>query len=307
MGQKTGGKFHGVYPMLFALFGRDRGLDRKAMKRQLDAMVRAGAHGIAILGLATESNKLSADERRQLLDWVAEDLDGRLPLSATIPGPNAAEQIALARHAKACGAQWLVLQPPPVTGVPEAALGRYFGAIADAVDLPVGLQIAPAYLGNALSGGSALELAGKHGNLNLLKVEMNGYDAARLAGQVGDKFTVFNGQDGVDMPDSLRGGCGGCIPGAEFADHLVKVYDGLSSNKPDRMKAADDSYLALMPILSFLMHSMDRFLVYGKRILCQRLDLPEENASVRAPSAGTDAAGEAIIAHWSKKFGKLEA
>ena len=96
--------------MLFALFGRDGALDRKAMKRQIDMMVQAGAHGIAVLGLATESNKLTFAERQTLLEWVSDDLAGRLPLSVTIPGPNVAEQIVLAQHAKACGAQWLVLQ-----------------------------------------------------------------------------------------------------------------------------------------------------------------------------------------------------
>ena len=156
-----GKQFHGIYPMLFALFTRDGSLDRKAMRRQVEAMVRAGAHGIAVLGTRHESNKLSFDERRHLLDWAAEDLAGRVPLSATIPGPNATEQIALARHATACGAQWLLLQPPPVTGVPEVALARYFGGIADAIALPVGLQIAPAYLGNAVSGATALDLAQK--------------------------------------------------------------------------------------------------------------------------------------------------
>ena len=135
---------------------------------------------------------------------------------------------------------------------------------------------------------------------------MSGYEVARLVRLVGERFTVFNGQDGFDLPDFIRGGCAGCIPGAELADVLVKIYEGLCSSKPERRSAADSSYLDVMPILSFLMHSIDRFLVYGKRILCERLDLPEENASVRSPSGGSDAEGEAILAHWSHKFGKLE-
>jgi dihydrodipicolinate synthase/N-acetylneuraminate lyase len=36
--------------MLFALFGIDGQLDRTAMKKQVEAMVRSGAHGIAVLG-----------------------------------------------------------------------------------------------------------------------------------------------------------------------------------------------------------------------------------------------------------------
>jgi 2-keto-3-deoxy-L-arabinonate dehydratase len=295
----------GIYPMLFALFGRDGALDRQAMKRQTDAMVTAGVHGIAIMGLASECNKLSLAERRTLIDWVAEDLAGRLPLSVTIPGPNAAEQIALARHAQACGADWLVLQPPPVIGVSEVALKTYFSGVLQAVELPTGLQIAPQYLGSTLSPEGAIELSQKHENFRILKVEMSGYDAASLARQLEGRFAIFNGQDGVDLPDSLRGGCAGCIPGAELADVLALIFNGLTSARAEEKAAADEAYVRFMPLLSFMMDTLDRFLVYGKRILCQRLDLPPENAAVRSPAGEMDVEGEAIVKHWTQGIGKL--
>ena len=76
--------FSGVYPMVFALFdGRGR-LAREPMRRQVEAIVRHKAHGIAILGMATEVNKLSTAERRTILDWVAEDTAGAIPLAVTV-------------------------------------------------------------------------------------------------------------------------------------------------------------------------------------------------------------------------------
>src|SRR3546814_10017645 len=140
----------GVYPMLFAFFDGAEQLDRGAMRRQVDALVGAGVHGIAALGLATECNKLSVTEKRRLLDWVAEDLNGRLPLSVTVSEPDVAGQIAFVQAAAAAGAGWVVLQPPPVKGAPESELLRFFGAVADASPIPVGLQIAPEYLGIGL-------------------------------------------------------------------------------------------------------------------------------------------------------------
>lgn len=298
-------ELRGIYPMLFAFFGKDGKLDRKAMKRQVDAMVEARVHGIAVLGLATESNKLSLKERQDLLAWVAEDLAGRLPLSVTIPGPNAMEQVALARHAKACGARWLILQPPPVTGVSESALVRYFAEVLAEIDQPVGLQIAPQYLGSGLSPAGALALGDKFPQLKILKVEMSGYGAAVLAQEVGHRFAIFNGQDGVDLVDTLRGGCAGCIPGAEFADILARIYDGLMNADEGAKAAAETRYLRLAPALSFLMASMDRFLVYGKRVMCDRLDLPADNRHVRSPCGLVDVQGEAIVSHWAGNFGRF--
>lgn len=62
---------HGIYPMPHAFFNAQGGLDKRAIQRQVQAFVDHGAHGMAVLGLGTEVNKLSDIERRQLVDWVA--------------------------------------------------------------------------------------------------------------------------------------------------------------------------------------------------------------------------------------------
>ena len=59
--------FHGIYPILYAFFDAQGRLDRGAMRAQVEACVRHGAHGLAVLGLATETYKLQTPERRQVL------------------------------------------------------------------------------------------------------------------------------------------------------------------------------------------------------------------------------------------------
>ena len=54
---------------------------------------------MAVMGLATEVAKLSPAERRQVMEWAAEDLAGRLPLAVTIFGATPAEQSAAVAHA----------------------------------------------------------------------------------------------------------------------------------------------------------------------------------------------------------------
>jgi hypothetical protein len=58
-------------------------LDRDAMRRQVRACVRNGAHGIAVLGLATEVGKLTQQERRVLVELVADEVAGRIPVAVT--------------------------------------------------------------------------------------------------------------------------------------------------------------------------------------------------------------------------------
>src|SRR5947209_6893634 len=139
--------FSGVYPMAYALFGTDGKLSRSAMRKQIKAMLAHDVHGVAILGMATEVNKLSTAERLMLMEWAAEDIAGKAPLSVTVAEASVDGQVEFVRAAKGVGASWVILQPPRVLNVPEIELIRFFGAVAERAEVPVGIQNAPEYLG----------------------------------------------------------------------------------------------------------------------------------------------------------------
>ena len=61
-------------------------LDREAMLCQIRACLDAGAHGLAMLGLATEVAKLEESERLQVIDWAAGEVSGQVPLAVTVYG-----------------------------------------------------------------------------------------------------------------------------------------------------------------------------------------------------------------------------
>jgi 4-hydroxy-tetrahydrodipicolinate synthase len=295
----------GVYPMLFAFFDESERLDRGAMRRQVDALVGAGVHGIAALGLATECNKLSVTEKRLVMDWVAEDLDGRLPLSITVSEPDVAGQIAFVKAAAASGAGWVVLQPPPVKGVPESELLRFFGAVADAAPIPVALQIAPEYLGIGLSGATLKELGRRHPNVRVLKLEAAPIEVDELLDATEGAFDIFNGRAGLELPDCIRAGCVGMIPGAECADKLARIFDGMRAGDAAAAAQAEREYLSVAPLITFSIASMDCFLVYGKRVAARRLGIAEERALPRRPFTPPSAFGLELAKLHSAALGPL--
>ena len=153
--------------MMYAFFGPDGGLDRAAMGRQVEACLRHGAHGIALLGLGTEVSKLAESERRQVLDWAAEDVAGRVPLAVTVFGETPRRQIAFLRVAQAAGAAWAILQPPPQPGLSEADCERFFAAVMAGSDLPLAIQNALDYLGIGLGPAACRRLRRAHGNFTV--------------------------------------------------------------------------------------------------------------------------------------------
>jgi 4-hydroxy-tetrahydrodipicolinate synthase len=287
--------FGGIYPMLFAFFDSDDRLDRTAIRQQVEAMVAVGAHGIAILGLATECNKLATAEKREFLDCVAEALDGRLPLSVTVSETTVRGQSEFIAAATAVGARWVVLQPPPVRQVDETAIMRFFGAVAERCEIPVGLQIAPGYLDSGLSVHGLRQLSKHHSNIRILKLEMAAIDIADLAAATEGAFDIFNGHAGLELPDCLRAGCVGIIPGIECADVLVQAYEVANLGNPNGQGEADAIYTKVEPFLVSTMASIDRFLIYGKQVAARRLGLPKELARLRPPCGSASAFGNGIV------------
>ena len=140
----------GTYPMLYAFFDETGQLQREPFSRQVAAAIASGASGIAVLGLGTEVAKLGQAERRRVVEWVIGDVAGRVPVAVTIADGNVPDMIDGARFARHSGAAWLILQPPRPPASPGDLL-RFFGAVADSVDCPVGIQNAPEFLGIGLS------------------------------------------------------------------------------------------------------------------------------------------------------------
>jgi len=297
--------FQGVYPMVFALFDPDGGLSRPAMRRQVETMLAGGVHGLAVLGLASEVHKLSTAERHRLMEWVAEDLAGRRPLAVTVAEVSIEGQIEFVKAAAGVGAQWVILQPPPVKGVPELELVRFFGAVAEKSALPVAVQNAPEYLGVGLSAEGLKSLNRNHPNVRILKLEATAVAVRRLLDATDGGYDVFNGRGGIEIIDTIRAGGVGIIPGGESFDLLARIFDLMSSGDDGRQAEAETLYESVLPQLVFLMDSIDNFLVYGKQILGQRLGLPQRD--VRPPFTPPTSFGLDLANLYAARLGRIAA
>jgi 2-keto-3-deoxy-L-arabinonate dehydratase len=268
------GSFEGIYPMLYAFFRGDGRLDRVAMRAQVEHCVAGGVHGIAALGLGTEVAKLSPSERRQILEWAAEDLGRRLPLAITVFGQTPGEQIDFVRAA-AEGADWVILQPPRGEAPGEADLVRFFGKVADASPIPVAIQNAPQYIGVGLTDRGIEVLNRRHPNVRLIKAEGSALETRALIELIGGRMVVFQGRGGLELIDILRAGCAGMIPSVESAHIQARIFRLMRTTRHEDTAEAERLYGKILPLITFLMQSVDQFLCYGKRLTAKRIGLAE--------------------------------
>lgn len=257
--------------MLYAFYDRHGDLDRDAMRAQVDFCLAAGAHGIACLGLGTEVAALSVQERTDVMAWAAQDIAGKVPLAVTIAGKSVAEQIAQSKSAETQGADWLVLQPPLGEQPDEPELADFYSQVMTQTSLPTGIQNAPEYLGVGLSPAAVANLADRHENFTVMKGEGPVSQIRKYIAATDGKVAIFNGRGGLELPDNLRAGCAGMVPSCDSVDAQVKIYELMQAGRIDE---AYKLYGDILPLIVFIMQSLDTFWCYGKLLAARRIGLP---------------------------------
>jgi 2-keto-3-deoxy-L-arabinonate dehydratase len=297
--------FSGVYPILCAFFDDVGRLGREAMRRQLEACIANGAHGIAVMGLATEVGELEAWERRQVIEWVGEDVAGQVPLAVTVGEPSVNGQVEFVKAAVAAGADGAILQPPAIAGAPEAEYLRFFGQVVEKSDIPLGIQNAPGLMATSLSNAGLKALNQAHPNICLLKGEGPVVYIKSLVDDTNGAFDIFGGFAGIQLSDGLRAGAVGMIPAVDLFDPQFKIYELMAKGDAASVAEAEHIHRELLPLIVFLMHSVENFVCYGKRLLAERLGLGAEAGRGRSPAQQPTEFGMQIMRHWAKHLGPL--
>lgn len=282
--------FAGIHAVLYAMFDEGEGIDSGAMARQIEYCVESGCRGIAILGLATEAQKLTPGERIALIEAAAEALNGRLPFCVTLSGNSVGEQVELLRAAERSRADWLIAQPPMAGSYGAEAYLDFFERVAAETNLPFAVQNAPAYLGRSLSAEDVRRLRDRLPNLAAVKSEDSALGVRAIIDAVDGQLAVLGGRGGLELIDSLRLGCAGFVLAPDIAPVAVRICEAWQDGDA---RKAEGLYARAAPSIMFSMQSLEHLIAYGKRIFAENCGLPVHD---RAPALAPTQAGLDIAA-----------
>lgn len=225
-------KFAGIIPPVSSIFTGDGLLDEAGMQRVIDRLIAAGVNGLFFLGTGGEFSQMSATERMALTDAVIRMVDRRVPVLIGVGSTNSREAIALSQHAEAAGADAVVAINPYYWQITEENLMGYYGAIANAVSLPVILYNFPKLTGQDLYPALVKRLADAHRNIVGIKDTIDSVahlrDMITTVKAAHPDFAVFCGFDDHLLNTVLMGGDGAISASANFAPELsVGIYQAL--------------------------------------------------------------------------------
>jgi dihydrodipicolinate synthase/N-acetylneuraminate lyase len=237
----TVGTLHGIIPIVYTPFDATGAIDEADVRRLVNYLLAAGAHGLAAVGGASECHKLTVDERNQLAGIVIDETRHRVPVIVGVSAATTEVAVTLSRQAQALGAAAVFATPPTEGPADLAALRRHFGALAGATDLPLILQDAQI----TVAPGDIAALAAELPALRYVKEEAadSGHRITALRRLVGDRLGILSG--GSYLMDDLARGAQGAIPGSVGVADLASAYNHFTGGDVVAARVAFNHFLPL--------------------------------------------------------------
>jgi 4-hydroxy-tetrahydrodipicolinate synthase len=240
----------GVFPILLTTFHDNGSLDMESQRRLIHHLLEQGAHGLGLFGNASEGYAISGAERRQLLQFITREVNGRVPLVVSSGHTGTAVAVELSRESQDLGADALMVLPPYYLKTDGDGLMHYYGEVARAVTIPVMVQDAPMLTNVALPPALLARMATLIPGVRLVKVEAppTAPKISALAAEAGGKLTLFGGLNGNFYLEELARGSRGIMPGSDMTGLFVRVWDCWHAGQRED---AWDLFIEMLPLIRF--------------------------------------------------------
>ncbi len=243
--------YRGVFPIAPTTFHDDESIDESSQRRAIDFMIDAGVDGICILANYAEQFSLTDAERDRLQSVCIEQVDGRVPVIVTTSHFSSRIAAERSKAAQDAGAAMVMLMAPyhgATLRVEPDALRRFFGTVADAIDIPIMIQDAP-MSGTPLPAPLLASLAREIPKVQYLKVE-SPKAAEKLRAVIelaGDACPgPFDGEEGITLIPDLEAGATGTMPSAMIPEVHAEIVRRWHDGDRDGARELWESWLPMI-------------------------------------------------------------
>ena len=242
-------RFPGIIPAVTTPFDADGAVDAAGLTANVRFLLDAGVHGIVGTGTMGEAGSLSAAERKLVLETVAQEVDGAVPVIAGISAGTAAAAVAYARDAVAAGATAVMCLPPLGYRADVAELIEFYATVADGAGVPVMLYNNPEASGVDLRAEQIVAIASRVEGIVAVK-ECSG-DVRRIPALLAaaPHLEILVGGDDWALEGFAAGATGWVTGVADVAPReCVALYEHVAAGE---LEPAREIYQRLLPLARF--------------------------------------------------------
>ena len=216
----------GIIPPMITPLDKDENVDKKAIGRVVNYLIKGGVHGLFPLGSTGEWYGLDFNQKREILETVMEENNKRLPIYAGTGATTTKETIHLTKLATEIGVDALSVITPVFITPNDQELFNHYQAIASSTDLPIILYNNPGRTGINLSVDLVVKLSKIDNIVGIKDSSGDMTQGVEYIRRTDDNFAVLAGRDTLIYGFLSYGGKGAIAATANIAPQIVvKIYE----------------------------------------------------------------------------------
>jgi 1-pyrroline-4-hydroxy-2-carboxylate deaminase len=197
-----------VYPAVTTQFRDDQSLDLQATGKHVEVLVRAGVHGLIMLGTVGENASLEYAEKLDLLRSTVEQVGKRVPVLTGVAECSTALACRFAADAAKTGIDGLMVLPAMIYKSDPRETITHFRAVARAADLPILVYNNPVSYGVDITPPMFVDLADEPKFVAIKESSENVRRITDLKNLCGERYRLFCGVDDLVLESVLLGATG---------------------------------------------------------------------------------------------------
>ena len=198
----------GVFPALTTQFKQDESLDPDATARHLEVLIKAGIHGVILLGSVGENTALDHSEKLTVLEELLPLAAGKIPVLTGVAEYTTAQACRFARDAEKIGVDGLMVLPAMVYKADRREALAHFRSVAHATGLPIMVYNNPVAYPVDLTPAMFEELSDEPSLVAIKESSENVRRITDLVNLLGDRYILFCGVDDLVLEAVLLGAQG---------------------------------------------------------------------------------------------------
>ena len=243
--------FEGAGVALVTPFKENGTVNYEVLESLIEEQIAAGTDCIVAMGTTGESATTSEEEHIQVIRFVCEVVNGRIPVVAGTGSNCTQTAVELSVEAEEAGADGVLLVSPYYNKATQNGLKAHFTKIANSIKIPAILYNVPSRTGCNIQPATAAYLAKNVKNIVGIK-EATGdlSQIAKMMSLADGQLELYSGNDDQVLPILSLGGLGVISVLSNVApkfthDMVMKYFDG-------DIKGATEDQLKALPLINAL-------------------------------------------------------
>ena len=243
--------FEGAGVALVTPFKENGSVNYEVLESLIEEQIAGGTDCIVAMGTTGESATTSEEEHIQVIRFVCEVVNGRIPVVAGTGSNCTQTAVELSVEAEEAGADGVLLVSPYYNKATQNGLKAHFTKIANSIKIPAILYNVPSRTGVNITPETIVALCKEYENIVGVKEASGNFSAiAQIASLSGGSVDIYSGNDDQTVPMMALGAKGVISVLSNVAPR--QVHDMCAAFKAGDVAKARQMQIDAIPLIEAL-------------------------------------------------------